>query len=273
MTITFRRNAVLIAVLVIISLLLILLDGRNKLDSPKGLLTGVITPVGQGLTHLGERIADLREADSDLGKQLQQVTAERDVLLAENAKLRVQAEEVEQLREQLGFQDARPELTLLSADVVLRDPQGREKFIVINRGSNDGVQMGMAVVSPNYLVGQVIDVEPDRARVLLVIDSGFQTGARLQLSGQEGVVYGRWQSGGRVIMKHIPVETQVVAGDEGELVITSGKTARIPEGLIIGKVIGVKKDELRNETEAEVLPIVDFDNLQSVTVIIGFPGQ
>jgi rod shape-determining protein MreC len=273
-TATVRRNAVLTAVLVVVGLLLILLDNRGLLDAPKSVVVAATTPVAGIFNDLGDRVSGLREGgDAELRRQLEQMTAERDLLLAQNEQLKTQLQEVEQLREMLGFQQQHPDMTVVAADVVARDPQSREKYIIIDRGSDHGIQVGMAVVSPNFLVGQVTDVEPGRSRVLLIIDSGFQTGARLSLAGQEGVVYGRWQSGGRVVLRHIPVDTEIAAGEDGELVITSGKTARVPEGLIIGKVISVDKDVPRNEAECEVLPVVDFDNLQSVSVITGYPGQ
>jgi rod shape-determining protein MreC len=267
MTITMRRNIVLAFTLIFISLALILLDARGTLDNPKSLLSSAVSPLGQTLTRLGDRIGGVGErSQSDLERDLRAVSAERDALLAENARLRELGKDVDQLREQLGFQQARPDLQVLPADVVGRDPQGREKFIVINRGSDDGIQVGMAVVSPNFLVGQVTEVEANRSRVLLVIDSAFQTGARLQLAQQDGIVYGRWQAGGRVVMRHLPIDTEIV---EGELIVTSGRTENVPAGLVIGKILNVSRDPLRNETELEVLPIADFENLNAVSVILG----
>jgi rod shape-determining protein MreC len=271
MTITMRRNLVLVFTLVLVSLSLILLDARGALDGPKSIVSAGVSPVTGAFTRAGDRVRGLGErSDSELLEQLEQVSAERDALMAERANLIELAAEVEQLRELLGFQQSRPDLQLLQADVLTRDPQSREKFIVINRGSNDGIKVGMAVVSPYYVVGQVTAVEPDRSRVLLVIDAGFQTGARLQNARHEGIIYGRWQAGGRVTMRHLPVDTEII---EGELVVTSGRTEHVPAGLVIGVILSESQDQLRNETELEVLPLVDFDDLNAVTVIIGAEDQ
>jgi rod shape-determining protein MreC len=267
MSITMRRNLVLVFTLVLVSLSLLLLDARDALDGPKSVVARGVSPVGSALTRAGDRVRGIGDrSDGTLQEQLREVSEERDALLAERARLIEQAAEVEQLRELLGFQQSRPDLELLQADVISRDPQSREKFIVINRGSDDGVEVGMAVVSPHYLVGQVTSVEPNRARVLLVIDAGFQTGARLQIARHEGIVYGRWQAGGRVTMRHLPVDTEIV---DGELVVTSGRTEHIPPGLVIGVILEQATDQLRNESELEVLPLVDFDELIAVTVITG----
>jgi rod shape-determining protein MreC len=270
MTLTVRQTALVALMFVLLSLGLIMLDGRHKLDSLKGVASTVVSPISQALTGLGDGVfSNDGGGDPQLRKDLAAVTAERDALIQENAQLKEQVQEMDQLRAQLGFQQQHADLTLLNADVIGRDPQGAEKYLIIDRGSDDGIDVGMAVVNPNFLVGQVVNVEPHRAKVLLVIDSGFSIGARLQDSREEGIVYGRWQLGGRALMRHLSVDAQI--GDD-ELVVTSNKTAHVPEGLVIGKALTVRRDELENETEIDVLPLVDFDSLETVTVIVGGPG-
>jgi len=272
MSATARRNLAVIAAVVVAALLLMFADTRGWLNAPKRVADAVVSPVSSALTSLGMGIgSDKPGGDLSLRRQLDEVTAERDALLAENAKLKELSSEVENLRQQLNFQESRPDLTYVTAEVISRDPESREKFVIINRGSDDGLQVGMAVVSPNFLVGQITEVEAHRAKVLLIIDSGFQTGGRLQMARAEGIVYGLWQEGGRVEMRHIPYDVNI---DDREVVVTSGKSAGIPEGLVVGKVMEIKKDQAKNETVVEILPLVNFDNLESVTVITGTtPGQ
>jgi rod shape-determining protein MreC len=268
----FRRSTlVLLACLVLLALFLMLLDSRNQLDGPKSLVVSIVSPVGKSLTGLGDQVSNIGQGGNDnLRQQLEEVTEERDQLLQENAELREQGREVEQLRDLLEFRQANPQLTLVTAEVVSRDPGSREQYVVINQGSNAGIEVGMPVLSPHFLVGQVTEVEPDRARVLLIIDSSFQTGARIQGLEAEGIVYGRWQFGERAIMRHLPVDVQV---STDALVVTSGKTDRVPAGLVIGKVMEVNRDEVQNETTLDVLPLVDFAELSSVTVITGETGE
>lgn len=223
--------------------------------------------MGQALSDLGEDALGFQEGgDPNLRAEVARLEEENGKLLAENARLKELESEVESLRAQLQFQESRPELQYVTADVVSRDPQSREKYIIINRGSNDGIEVGMPVVSPNYLVGQVTEVEPGRSKVLLVIDSAFQIGGKLQKAQAEGIVYGRWQEGGRVVMRHIPYDTNV---PEDDIIVTSGKTVSVPAGLVVGRAMDIDRDQAENEIVIEVLPLVDFDSLRSVTVITG----
>ena len=271
MSAALRRNVTIGLALVIISLFLIVLDTRSALNGPKGLVSNLVAPMGKALSELGEDAGGFREGgDPELRAEVERLEQENEELLAENARLRELESEVESLRASLNFQVSRPELSYVTADVISRDPQSREKFLIINRGADDGVQVGMPVVSPNALVGQVVDVEPGRSRVLLVIDSAFQIGGKLQNAQAEGIVYGRWQEGGRVVMRHIPYDVEV---KDDDIIVTSGKTLSVPAGLVIGRVMGIDRDQAENEIEIEVLPLVDFDGLQSVTVITGSSGQ
>lgn len=256
----------LVSVLISLSLALILLDNRDMLDPVKGAAGDVISPVSGYFNDVGDRISGDGPSDSELARELEQVTAERDRLLAENAELTELVSEVEELREQLGFQQSRPELETVTANVLASDPESLEKFLIIDRGSEDGLSVGMAVVSPNFLVGQIVEVDPNRARVRLVVDNSFQTGARLQNSRAAGILYGEWQSGGLAELRHIPLDTEIV---QDELVVTSGRTSGIPEGLVIGRILELDRDQLGNEITISVLPLTDFDSLNTVTVILG----
>ena len=264
----FRRSTlVLLAGLVLLALFLMLLDSRDRLDGPKSLIVTIVSPLEESLTDLGQRVSNIGEGgNDDMLQQLEAVTAERDQLLKENAELRELGREVEQLRDLLEFRQANPQLALVTADVISRDPGSREQYLIINQGSNAGIEVGMPVLSPHFLVGQVTEVEPDRSRVLLVIDSSFQTGARIQGLEAEGIVYGRWQFGERAVMRHVPVDVEI--GTDA-LAVTSGTTDRVPAGLVIGKVMEVHRDEVQNETQLDILPLVDFAELSSVTVITG----
>ncbi|MEZ4523959.1 MAG: rod shape-determining protein MreC [Thermomicrobiales bacterium] len=267
-----RQVIYLVASLIALSILLMVLDGRDMLDPVKGLAGGLVTPVSRALTDAGSGVNSSGNGDGEIAQQLEDVTQERDQLMAENARLRELVVEIDQLRSQLGFQQAHPELTAVTAGVIGRDPEGIEKVIVIDRGSNDGIEVGMPVVSPDFLVGEVTEVDQNRSRVMLMIDAGFQTGARLQVSRGTGIVYGLWQAGGRAEMRHIPIDTEV---NPDEVIVTSGRSLMIPEGLIIGKILEIHRDELGSEITLSVLPLVDFDSLETVTVITGEqePGE
>lgn len=273
MSITVRQTAILVLLFVLTSAALIALDTQRRFDAVRAPLSEGVHPFAALFSRAGDALSlpgDGR-GDAELRAELERVTAERDRLMAENAQLKRLEQEVAELRRQLGFREAFPQLSVVSASVVGRDPRGAQKILIIDRGANDGIQKGMAVLSPDFFVGQVTEVEPERARVTLAIDGASQIGAVVQPAageqapGVEGIVYGRWQAGGALLMRHLDVNAEVA---EGDLVVTSGRTARVPQGLVIGAVHRVHRDVQADSLELTVAPFVDPDTLGSVAVII-----
>lgn len=265
-----RRILILVLVFVIVCVGFITLDQGDTLDPLKSGLRNLFAPVLETVGHIGDDPAD----DSELARQVEQLTTERDKLLAENAALKTQLAETDQLRDILNVQQANPTLSFVTANVVGTDPSGLQKFVTIDKGSRDGLRVGMAVVDPFYYVGLVTRVEEDSAQITLAIDATASVAAQLLDSRAVGIVYGRWQTGGRLELTHVE---RSVTPAEGELVVTSSdasaQTANVPPGLVIGKVSGEPRIDNQADSQViEVLPACDFENLTVVAVIISSDG-
>ena len=270
-SLTTRQTIILIAVFLITSISLIALDQQHHLDAARSPAETLIRPFERAMSQAGRSIRGLgNRSPSATEQQLQQVTAERDKLLAENARLNGLQAQINDLQKQLDFKQSNPGLTVLTSSVVGQDPNGTTRSMVINRGSNDGVKIGMAVISPNFFVGQVTNVSPDQAKVTMATDSSSQVGAMLQSNGANGVLFGEWQSGGQMQLKYLDPSTTVT---EGEVVVTSSRTARVPQGLVVGKVSAIHRNVQSDELNVDVVPLIDFNNLQSVMVILSDGSQ
>lgn len=266
-----RRGAAVVSLLVLVSLVLINVDRRLTVNPLRDLVALPLLPV-QGLAQAAGDTLDtvtayfadaraLRQENEELRRIIQQLTAE-------NAQVQSLRQQNERLRQQLGFKEARPELQQLPAEVVYRDPTSLRKYLIIDRGRRDGVEPGMPVVSPAGLVGRVQTVDDRRARVLLLIDSASAVRAIVQGADQanraDGIIYGRWPLG-RLRMRYIDTTAQV---EEGAWVLTSGLDDELPRDLPIGIVQRVYKTDVQDTQEADILPAVDPDALESVAVIL-----
>jgi rod shape-determining protein MreC len=266
LSVNLRQTLVLIFLFVVVSTGLIMLDSQQRLDWLRSPASQIFSPVVWVFNQVGDGASAIGSGNpTDIEAELEAVKQERDELLAENAELRILEEEVEQLRNQLDFQEAFPDLEPVPANVISEDPKGVERILIIDQGRDAGIRTGMAVVSPEFFVGQVTNVDDNRARVTLALDAAAQIGGMLLESGSEGVVYGRWQAGGLIEMRHIDSDAEV---EVGELVVTSGRTARVPAGLIIGQVSEVELDVQADTQTVALTPMVDFRALQAVTVIL-----
>lgn len=267
-TFSFRKTLSLLGVFVLVSILLIGLDRRDTLDPVREGLSSVVTPV----SRLFATIANGPGFESDLEKELERVKSERDAVMAENANLKAQIAEYEILDEEQRIEAQRPELNYVSAQVIGRDPTGAQYFIMLDKGTNDGIEKGMAVTDPDFYVGQVVEVTESTAKVMLIKDTSAQVGAQMADSRADGIVAGQWQAGGRLLMQHVDRDAEV---KEGDVVVTSGapstETRGVPPDIVIGTVIGEPKDAPRtNEVSYEIRPQVNFDELETVWVVM--PG-
>lgn len=265
-TLSTRQTVLLVVLFVASSFTFITLDNNRTLDPLKSGLHDSLVPVTDAFNKLGSR----GQSDSELAKELERTQKERDALLAENANLKVQVAEVNQLQALLDVKQEHPEWQLLSARVLNPDPTNLEKFITIDKGSKDGIEVGMAVTDPNVFVGQVTKVEEHSARVTLAVDVSFKVGVKLVDTGSDGVAYGMWQKQGRMEMRHVDRDAKP---KDHEVVVTATssdvKTAKVPGGLIIGKVDGEPQlDNQTDELTIKILPLADFDNLKVVAIIL-----
>ena len=145
------------------------------------------------------------------------------------------------------------------------------EVLIIDKGTEDGVTSGMAVVSAGgILVGQTKEVKTNRATVLLITDISSSLAVATQNSLIPGVLEGRWQKQGRLLMRHIPRDEKV---ENGDILLTTGVGGIFPRGLIAGQVYNVRQSEVATEKEAEAYPLAELNALEQVLVITNSPGK
>ncbi len=164
-------------------------------------------------------------------------------------------------RNLLNFQQYMAEPTL-AAEVVGRDPSPWFKTIIVNKGSEDGVQQGAPVVVPEGIVGLVVEVAPRYAKVLLIIDQNSAVDGLVQRTRSRGVVKG--DPGGDCIFKYVLRKHDVSLGDT---VVSSGIDGVFPKGLRVGRVSEIVKLNAGIFQEIVVTPYVDFEKLEEVLIV------
>ena len=259
----------LILIFVVTAFALLLLDRRNLLEPIKAAserpllaLSERFTSVGEGLRSFTDRFGNVAEL-RDENKRLQ---GENDQLRAAAARVQELERENTQLTAQANFAVKFPELKSVPARVIGRNPNETQKVLTIDRGSDDGIVMGMPVVSPDFLIGVVTETYPKRSQVRLIIDQNMQIGVLVQDPQRgAGIMYGNWQQGGRLVVKHIDRDAGVMPDAK---IITSNLTNHVPQGLVVGFVSKVTRDEQSDSLQLDVVPYVNFDGLESVSVLL-----
>ncbi|MGB0679778.1 MAG: rod shape-determining protein MreC, partial [Polyangiales bacterium] len=192
---------------------------------------------------------------------------EKDRLVAEGQRLHGYAEENRRLRSLLALRTQLSAPTL-SAEVVAKEvsPFFRVVRIQLDRGADDGLRPGMAVVSAQGLVGQVRRSWGHYADVLLTVDRSSAIDVVIRRSGARGILRGSGDSDR--YLARIQYLQRVDKVKVGDAVHTSGLGQRFPGGVLVGHVSDVKKRNYGLYQEANVAPAVNFSALQEVLVLL-----
>jgi rod shape-determining protein MreC len=265
-----QRGGTVLFLLLLLSLAVtsLILDRANRLEPVKDLVAQLVVPVQEVLTSATNRFAEARQYFIDVEAcraKNEELQMHLDQLIIENVRLREAEIENVTLREQLNFKQANPSYELLSAQVIGRDPTNLAGYLIIDRGSEEGVALGMPVLTHRGLVGRVTETAPHSSKVLLITDPSSSVNALIQDSRATGVVQGNLRQG--LLMRYIQQTEEIRTGD---LVLTSGLGGNFPTRLIIGQVTEVRKTDVELFQEAVVRPSADFGALEMVMVLTSF---
>jgi rod shape-determining protein MreC len=209
-------------------------------------------------------------------KDAQRLTEQVQVLQGQVIELQEQGEENQRLKSLLDLKDKGtfPAGTnFIVARVTLKSPTKWQAWIMIDKGSADGLKIDQAVVGSTPLagetltgkglVGKVIEVTAHSAKVQLVTDSESSVAAKIQGSRAEGIVEG--SVSGQVIMDYVDRDISI---DPKLVVVTSGYGGVYPADIPIGIVANVGEEDVNSYKDIEVQPFLDFRVLEEVMVLI-----
>ncbi|MEK7083861.1 MAG: rod shape-determining protein MreC [Patescibacteria group bacterium] len=219
--------------------------------------------VGRGLFFISEkayRITEKSPADT-LQTELKTAREEDDVTAI---TLNLLERENKDLREQLNF-FVRHSYKHIGADIIGKSTEPFRQVLIVNRGANDTIHEGQAVVVKNgILLGKIIRVEEERSFVQLVSDYQSIIGAAL-VGGEHTIGIVEGGSGLSLRMGFIPQDQIINIGDT---IVTSGLDTSIPRGLLIGKVAAVEKEPYEPFQRAIITPLAGVSSASVVSIIL-----
>lgn len=187
---------------------------------------------------------------------------ENKILKEKNARLSELEKENQRLKSLLDFKEKFAYQTI-AAQVIGYSPRQDEAVIVINQGSQRGIKEGLAVLSPEGLVGKVEKVYPFRSLVRLLIDRDSGLSVRIVSTREVGILTA--DEKGTLRIRFLPTLSRVKPGDD---VVTSGFSHLISKGLFVGKVSEAYQKLGSLEKEVLVYSSVDFYRLEEVLVVL-----
>ena len=189
-------------------------------------------------------------------EQLRGINLQANEALAEN----------ERLRAMIGYQHSAHQFDMVAARVIGRESDTWSSMIVIDKGTMSGLKDDMPVVTPQGLVGRVVEAGPNSSKVQLILDPRSSVGTIVQRAESRvtGIVQGDMDNPTMPQMVNIPKNADVV---EGDVIVTSGFGGIYPKGIIVGLVSSLKNDDGGLLKIGVLESAVDFQKLEDVLVI------
>ena len=232
------RNITLLLLVVFAQVVLLAYQVKNKSDV-RIIRVWAITAV----TPIAQVVEDTRLAIStflgnyvslkDVREESHKMRAEMDALKLENQQLRSDLAMADRVKALSQF-EARTPSKMIAARIIGTSSGSTNRVAFVDRGSTGGIEKGMAVVTPDGIVGKVMESYPTASQVLMVDDPGFAAGVISQKNHVRGILMGLGH--GKCKIEYIQNEEHV---EVGELFFTTGDDRVFPKGMPAGKVTSI----------------------------------
>lgn len=267
-----RRGRLFLLVFLALSILIITLDFRGgsggPLERAKDVTAAIVAPIQRGLNAVTRPIGNFFSSIGDLANlraENERLKAELDGIRSDVNEARNLTSENDELRRMLDLEESWASMDRVAAQVIADAPGNFQWAVMIDKGSADGIKKDMAVITPEGLVGKILDVESSQATVLLLVDPNLGVGSTTEERRLTGIAYGRGE-GVDLSLQYVSKEETVAVGNR---VMTSNYNGRtFPPGIPIGYVSHVGGDQRASDFQIDVNPYVDFAKLNFVFVLL-----
>jgi rod shape-determining protein MreC len=261
------RGVLVLGTVVAACLLLFTVQTRGHATAAADTLALVTTPIQKGLARVNRAAISVWSTYQDW----KDVRADNRRLRDENQKLRVESLQVsetvvenQRLRRLLALQERLP-LATVSGEIIAREWGGWVRSLTVNRGRGDRVARLTAVISPEGLIGRVIEVRRDASIVQVLTDPASTVGAHVVRTRTAGIVEG--DPRGTMRLKYMAREGGGIR--PGDLVVTSGAGGVFPRGIPVGRVRAIDDRGSALFHYAVLAPVVDFARVDEVLLLTG----
>lgn len=257
----------IITIVILVVLVVLTNINRDNLSFAESFATSIVMPIQNAFTMFKHKVTGntefftnldtLKNENEELKKrnnELETQVRELEILKAENAKLQEYANLTEKYQE----------YSTIAAYVIDRDVSNYSSNIVINVGSKQGVEKNMTVIADKGLVGHVISVTENTAKVQVIVDGASSVSSMISTSEESIICKGSIDNDKTLKATYIDTSSELLVGDS---VVTSGLGGIYPKGVTIGVIKQVVNTSNITDRYAIVETAVDFSKLYTVLVI------
>lgn len=255
----------------VVSLLLIFIDVRfSYLDPVRGVISSALTPVhwlSDLPVSISEGLSESFTSRSDLQEKIDLMDSRMLVLERKAQKLASVTAELNRLRELLNASRIVDDGVVVT-EMIGVSPDSDNQYILLNKGSQDRVYLGQAVLDSQGLMGQVVEVNEFTSRVLLISDSRHAVPVQVNRNGVRAIAYGVGALD-YLELGNVPDTSDIEVGD---LLVSSGLGGRFPEGYPVARISQISHHDGRSFAEVRARPEAQL-NRSRLLLLVFKEGQ
>lgn len=258
-----------VIITIVLLIILVILSNVNieKLSYIESICGKIVTPIQNGIIMIKNKIQgnnDFFINLTNLKKENEELKQKISALEQEQRELEIIKAENTTLKEYMNLTEKYANYKTMPAYIIGKDISNYSKIIIINVGSKDGIKVNMTVIADAGLVGHVISVTDNTAKVETIIDSASNVSSTISTTRESIICKGSMDNS---IIKaiNIPTDANLVIGDNVE---TSGMGGIYPKGIHVGTIQEVVSTKNSIDRYAIIKTAVDFSTIQTVLVIV-----
>ena len=251
---------------------IIITFNTSLFTGPLNSFAGVfVVPFQKGMTTVGTFLRDTTDKLSSITQLLdenQQLKEQIDELTIANTNLEQEKYELTELRNLYELDALYENYQKTGARIIAKDAGNWYHSFVIDKGSDDGIMIDMNVIAGGGLVGRVIDVGPDWAKVQSIIADNAAVSGMVLSSSDNLIVSGDlelYKQGFVSFSKLVDEADKVSVGDK---VVTSNISDKYLPGILIGYISTIDDDSNNLTKSGRITPAVDFEHMNEVLVLL-----
>ena len=269
--ISIPAKYILLALSVICIIMMVLSYATDIMDGPPQAVAGyTVIPFQKAISYAGnwlfnrsesiKELESLRAENEELKKSVDELTIKINDLTTDKYELA-------ELRQLFSLSEKYSDYPTVGARVIGKDAGNWYSTFLIDKGSNDGIQVNMTVMAGAGLVGIVTSVGPNWATVRSIIDDESNISAMVLNTSDTMIVTGDLEmySNGSIKFTELRDEDGEVA--EGDQIVTSQISSKYLPGISIGYIKDINNDSNNLTKSGYITPVVDFEHLDIVLVI------
>ena len=265
-----KKNGIIGVIITIVILIMIVVLSNMDIKSFSHVgsaFNSLVMPIQNGLVYINNKF----KGNSTFFSDITTLKEENEKLKEENSNLEQSLRELEIIKSEnetlkgyVNLKDKYTEYTTVPGYIINKDNSNFSQTLIINVGSKDGIQTNMAVISDEGLVGRIMSVTDNTAKVQTLIDTGSAVSCLVGSAKDNVIVRGTLDNTNMLKATSIATSATLLEGDRVE---TSGLGGIFPKGIAVGTIKSITNTRNLTNRYASIEPAVNFNKLETVLVI------